>query len=405
MGQDGTKKASGFLVVVLALLTGFGPLSTDMYLPALPTIRADLATDLAGVQLTLSAYLVGFAVAQLLYGPLSDRFGRKPAVLIGVSIFAAASIACAMAPSIEVLVVCRVLQAVGACAGPVLGRAIVRDLFEPQEAAKLLSILAMAMGLAPALGPIAGAALLEVAGWRTIFLALAVFGGAMLIAVTAIPETNTRRDPRATDVRRFSANVAELARHSVFVGNVLAISGCYAGLFCFISLSSHTMIDGFGIDPDQFALMFATIVVGYSFGAFLSSRITQRVGMDRMVTLGLAANSIAGAAMWVFALIDAGPWAQVFAMAGFMIGCGVLLPNVMASAVGPFPHMAGTASAVLGFTQCCLAALVGLGVASIADTKGVVMAGAIAMLSVLALTVRSAILAGSPVGRLEQLRR
>ena len=194
---------SPVVTVLLTALVGFGAISTDLYLPSLPAIGESFGSTTAEVQLTLSVFLVGFAVSQIVYGPLSDRFGRRPVLIGGVAIYLLATLACLAAGSIGLLIGARFVQAVGACAGVVLGRAIVRDIYGREGAAKMLSYMGVAMALAPALGPILGGILQVLFGWRANFLVLAIFGGVCLLGVLLVlPETNRWRDPAATDPAR-----------------------------------------------------------------------------------------------------------------------------------------------------------------------------------------------------------
>ncbi|HEX5514638.1 MAG TPA: Bcr/CflA family efflux MFS transporter, partial [Gammaproteobacteria bacterium] len=247
------KLRSPATVLLLAALTALGPLATDMYLPALPAIARGLNAGADQVQLTLSLYMAGFAISQLLCGPLSDHYGRKPILLAGFSIFAAASVLCALAPNIETLLLGRFLQSFGGAVGPVLGRAAVRDIYQPLEAGRILSYMATAMALAPALAPIGGGLLLLFYGWDSIFLVLAAWG-VMVIALLALalpePLPATRRQPIRPGV--ILSNFRMLLGERRFIGYSLSNACAFAGLFAFLSGSSFVLIEFLGIPPTSY---------------------------------------------------------------------------------------------------------------------------------------------------------
>lgn len=367
---------SVLIAVVLTLLTGFGPMSTDVYLPSLPSMVTAFGTDIATVQLTLSVFLVGFAVAQLVYGPMSDRFGRRPAILAGVAIFTAASIACALATTIEMLILCRFLQAVGACCGPVLGRAVVRDLYGPDRSARVLAYMGMAMSLAPAIGPMLGGVLQEAFGWRAVFWLLVGFGAVMLAAVLALlGESNRHRDPLATSPTRLARNYGALLRNRRYVGYVLVVACGYSAIFTFISGSSFVLSGILGLSPPAYGASFGAVVVGYLLGAFGSGRLTLRLGVDRMIRVGTLVMLAGGVAM--AGLAAAGiftVWAVIGPFFVVMVGVGLTSPNAVAGAIAPFPAMAGTASALMGFIQMTFAALVGIAIGHTTAQDGLPMA-------------------------------
>jgi MFS transporter, DHA1 family, multidrug resistance protein len=379
---------SPLITFLLIALVAFGPLSTDMYLPSLPSLVRVFETDVPTVQLTLSAFMVAFALSMLVYGPLSDRFGRRPVLIGGTAIYVLASVACALAPTIEVLIGARVLQAFGACAGPVIGRAVVRDVWGRDKAATVLAYIATAMALAPAIGPIIGGWLDVAFGWASTFWALAGFSGlALVMVVLLLGETNAHRNPDATSFGGLAKSYGALLRHRVYLGYVLTVSASYSVIFCFISGSSFVLIDVVGLTPDLYGLSFAGVVIGFMIGSFTSARISSRLGGAQMILMGGCLTALGGLVMAGFAWTSAPTvWTVVGPQAFAMIGVGFIMPNAQAGAIGPFPTMAGAASALMGFTQMGLAAMVGLGIAVAFDGTARPMATGVAIAGVLALT-------------------
>lgn len=355
------------LVFLLGCATALGPLSTDMYLPSLPALVTLFGTDTAAVQLTLSAFLAGFAVMQLVYGPVSDRYGRRPVLLTGMAIYTLASVGCAFATSVEWLVLWRFLQALGACAGVVLGRAMARDLFEGPAAAHALSTMAMVLGLTPAVAPILGGYMHGWFGWQSNFLAMALIGVVFgLCVLVFLPESNQRRNPQASRIGPMLRNFAELLRHPRYRGYVLCVAFSYGGLFAFISGSAFTLRTVFGVTEVVFGYCFLLVVVGYIAGGFIGARLTRQRGVDRMLLLGAAFCAGGGVSM---ALLQVAMWSLdaswhwislVAPMMLFATGVGLTMPQGQAGALQPFPHMAGSAASLMGFTQMTLGAIGGI---------------------------------------------
>lgn len=369
--------------VLLTAMVALGPISTDLYLPSLPAIGEALAAGNGEVQLTLSVFLAGFAFSQLVYGPLSDRFGRRPVILAGIVLYLLASLACAVAQSIEMLIVARFVQAVGACVGPVIGRAAVRDIYGRERAARMLAYMGMVMALAPAFGPILGGFLEVWFGWRANFAVLALFALVILAASAAIlPETNRWKSRDATRPGHLVGNYRGLLRHRSYIGYVLVVACTYAGIFSFISGSSFVLIGLLGLRPDVYGFCFAAIVVGYMIGAFLSGRFGAAMGLERMVQLGTAVQVLGGLGGVAFYAAGSVSVATVVGpVAVFMIGTGLALPNAQAGAIGPFPRMAGAASALMGFFQMGFAALVGIAVGHGSGSSALAMMAAIALVA------------------------
>jgi DHA1 family bicyclomycin/chloramphenicol resistance-like MFS transporter len=357
---------------LLAMLSALGPLSTDLYLPALPAIGADFGAGPAAVQWTLSGFLMGFAPAMLFVGPLADRFGRRPLALAGTALFVLASLACALAPTLPLLVGARVVQAVGASTGPVLSRAIVRDTCPPVRIGAVFATISGVMSLAPAVGPVLGGVLIGVGGWELCFVALALMSlvlGATLWRL--LPETAPALDPRATDAGALLTAAREFAASRHYRLHTAVATASYSALFAFISGGTYVVQQGLGLSAFQFGLCFGVVAAAYFLGAMVSRAISPRLGTRRMILYG-AIWSLAIGALGFAGLLLAGPSLAtvVLPMVLIMLGFAQTQPNAMAGAVTPFPHMAGRASSALGFVQWGIAALSGLVLAAVLDVQG-----------------------------------
>lgn len=368
------------LRILLTALVAIGPLSTDLYLPALPVLVKVFGASVSTVQLTLSVFMAGFAASQLVYGPLSDRFGRRPVILGGMAVFFIATVACAFAPSIEALIVARFFQALGGCVGPVVGRAVVRDVFGRDRAASVLAYMATAMAVAPAVGPLIGGLLTEHIGWRANFVALSIFGAAVgLVAFRLLGESNVHRDPHALRPGRLAANYLTLLRDRAYLGFVAATASVFCGMFAFISGSSFLLVTGLGLSPTEYALCFASVVVAFMGGSFSAGRLSGRLGFVRMIRVGTALATVGGLIGLGLALAGSMQAPSIIApMALFIFGAGLTMPNATAGAVANYPTMAGLASSLMGFVQMALSAGVGAAVGALDDGTSLPMMGALA---------------------------
>ncbi|HNB67105.1 MAG TPA: multidrug effflux MFS transporter [Accumulibacter sp.] len=373
------------LAALVTTLVALGPLSTDLYLPSLPTLASVFASDTARVQLTLSAFLAGFAVAQLAYGALSDRFGRRPLMLAGLLIYFLASIACLCAGSIEQLIAARFAQALGACAGPVLGRAIVRDAWGPLESARVLAYVLGAMALAPLVGPTIGGLLTVAFGWQASFVVLALISALQAAAVWRwLGETNCRLDPTATRPSRIFGNFSRLLGDRAYLRYLLALAFSYSGLFAFISGSSFVLIARFALSPTTYGLCFSSAVAGYIGGTQLAGRLVRRLGADRLIALGGALGATAGLSMLGLELAGLHTLAALLApMFAVAASVGLVMPMASARALAPYPQMAGAAAALMGFAQMTTAALVGIVVGHGINTSPAVLPLAVAVCATL----------------------
>jgi DHA1 family bicyclomycin/chloramphenicol resistance-like MFS transporter len=339
--------------------------------------------EVAEVQLTLSLFLAGLAVGQLVYGPLSDRFGRRPVLIVGLAIYVGASFACMLAPTIEFLIALRFLQAVGACVGVVLSRAVVRDVHGREGAARVLSYLSAALAIAPLLGPVLGGYLEIWFGWRANFAVLVAYGIVTLAGVGFfLPETNREPDHGAIAPLRMLATYAMLAGERRYLGYALAATFAYSGIFCFISGSSFVLIDMIGLTPEAYGYAFAAIVVGYIVGAVAAGRLARPLGHRKLIAAGGAIQAAGGLVLIGLALLGhADVVSIVLPSAIYMVGTGLVMPNSMAGAIGPYPRAAGAAAALLGFTQMTVAALIGAAIGHAADGTQYPMVVALALCS------------------------
>ena len=376
------------LTALLASLTAVGPLSTDMYLPSLPDIARDLGASTQQVQLTISSYLIGFACGQILYGPVSDRHGRKPVLLAAVALFCAATIVCMLATSVDMLIVARIAQALGGSGAVVVTRAIVRDLYSGARAGRELSVISSVMAVAPVLAPMAGGMLQAAFGWRSIFVLLVVAGVAAFAIVWALlPETLQRRD-EAISASSMLRSYRIVISNSVFLAYLGLGCFSYAGLFAWISGASFVLQNLYGLTPLVFGFVFAIATFGYFTGTTIAARIVTRVGLDGMIGIGSVVCAVGGLlACASIALGLTSSLSLVIPVAIFLAGFGMVLPQSIAGAITPFPERAGAASSLLGFVQQIGAALCGALVASLLGRNAWPLAGAIALMGCITLAV------------------
>ncbi len=349
------------LLAVLVLATGLGPFAMQVFLPALPAIQAGFATSAAAAQLAFSLSTLAIAFATLVYGPLSDRIGRRPALLGGLFVYLLGTGLCALAPSLELLVLGRVVQAAGGCAGMVLSRAIVRDLYPREQAAQALAWITMAMVVAPTMAPALGGFLVDRAGWRSIFaLGLAVGAGVLLACRARLVETGRPGGPggpgsaAATMLTAF----AVLMRHRAFRGFAAQAAFSMAVFFGFLAAAPFLVVETYGRPALEYGLLFVLISGSFMAGNFAAARLSARLGSERMILLG-SLGSLAGAAL-ALALALFGlrtPLALFLPTALGAFAQGLAMPNAQAAIVSVVPGLAGTAAGLSGFLQMTTAAL------------------------------------------------
>jgi MFS transporter, DHA1 family, multidrug resistance protein len=377
-GTGGTPGA--ILAGTLGMLTAFGALSIDMYLPALPAIARDLHTDAAAVQQTLSAFFLGMAVGQILYGPVSDRLGRRPPLIFGCTLYAAACLACAMAPSIGSLIALRFVQALGACAGIVIGRSIVRDLCDPRESARMYSFLMLLMGAAPITAPFIGGQILAAFGWRAIFVGLAGFGVTCLaLVLLSLPETLPSERRVGAGLRGAFGAYGRLlcdARMMSFA----ATSGLASGaMFAYIAGSPFVFIELHGVPPERFGVLFGTNALGLILASQANRWLLRRVESFRILRVGVAINAASSLLLVGITVVGLGGFPGMLLLLFCCIAShGLVQPNALALALTPYGRQAGSASALLGATQFVTAAVMGGLVGLLHNGTALPMVGVIA---------------------------
>jgi DHA1 family bicyclomycin/chloramphenicol resistance-like MFS transporter len=363
------KPGSIALTIVLALLTAIGPLSTDMYLPSLPQIVRDFGASIAEVQLTLSVFLVGFAAGMLVYGPLADRYGRRPVLIAGLAVLLVGTVACALAPSIEALIAGRFVQALGGAGPVILARSIVRDLYEGPRAGQELARMGAIMGVVPAVAPTIGGLLDGIGGWRTSFVFTVAFGGVLaLVALTRLPETRPA-DPNATlSARGILADFRTILGAGSFRANTAILCAVYAGLFSYISGSSFVLQDHYALGRIGYGLAFGAGALAFTAGSLAGQRIVMRLGLSRVMGLGTAMNAAGGVLMLAAVFLGPGHPTEIFVpMMVYLGGLGLALPQATAAAIMPFPERAGSASSLMGFLQMVAGAVTGIAVGHAVD--------------------------------------
>ncbi len=372
-------------LVVLIALTAMAPLSVDMFLPSMPAMADEFATRESNLQLAVTLFIVCFAGSQLFYGPASDRYGRRPLLLVGLTIFVAGSLVALSATSVWMLLVGRILQGLGGGAGPVVGQAIVLDVYGRARAGRVIAYMAIALPLAPAIAPIIGGVLHDAFGWHAVFVALAVTGVVLGVAYRVLlPETNRRSGGRGPGDTSLAADYRKLLSSRTFCTYALILGLMFGGQLVFISSSSFVLIDELGLSARAYGFSFAFVAAGIMGGATLSARLVTRTSPHRSVMVGVS-TAAAGAAIMALAAWSGANHVAAVLLPMFLValGLGMTRAPATASALVPFTGMAGLAAATLGFTQMLIASAYNISYSQIVEAGTATLATGV-FLSVLA---------------------
>ena len=340
------------VLAVLSLLMGFASISTDLYLPAMPMMGRSLHAHEGLVELTISGYLVGFSFGQLLWGPISDRYGRRSSVAVGLVLFVIGSAGCALSGSAPAMIVWRVVQALGACASVALSRAMVRDLYEGVRAAQMLSILITVMAIAPLVGPLVGGQIVALAGWRAIFWALVGIGIATFAALFTIPETLPATRRNRESLGRAMGRYGELLRDRRILGYAGTGGFFYGGMFAYVAGTPFAYITYYHVPEQLYGLLFGLGIIGIMASNLLNSYLVSRFDYDRMLLVGTIVASFSAVMVALFARTGCGGlWGLVVPLFVFASATGFIVANSITGAMDKFPERAGAVSALIGAIQ------------------------------------------------------
>jgi DHA1 family bicyclomycin/chloramphenicol resistance-like MFS transporter len=372
------------MTVLLGALIAVSPFAMDIYLASMPSMTQALAATPEQVQLTLSVYMYGWGIAQLFAGPLSDRIGRRPALLGGLAVFVFASVACALSRNVFVLIGARLVQAASLASIAVVPRAVVRDLYSGEQAAHVLALMGIVLGIAPVVAPILGSHVHVLLGWPANFVLVALYGALLWWFVRKmLPETLVQPDARATRPAVILSNYRQLIRSRAFTGYVLVAAFGFSGLFAFLAGSSFVFVSVLGESERGFGWLFGTVMLGNITGSMIGSRFVRSVGIERMVRAGTLLMVVAGSVLGTLALAGADhPVAIVVPMFAYMVAFMLTMPPATAGALTPFPKIAGSASSLMSFGQFLLASTAALVVGITFDGTSRPMAFAIALASI-----------------------
>jgi MFS transporter, DHA1 family, multidrug resistance protein len=339
--------------LVGAVLIALGPISLALYTPAMPTLAVAFGSTLAAVKLTMSLYFAGFSLSQLACGPLSDAFGRRPVNLAFMSLYLAASLLAAFAPTIEVLMVARLLQGVGAAAGVAIARAIVRDLFTGQESAKVMNAIGIFLAIGPAVSPTLGGLLLQIFGWRSIFDVMVIYGLAvMAMVVFILPETNRTPDRASAHPRGLVRSYGELLGQLRFMAPAITLGATVGCLYMLSTILPFVLIDRVGLTPTAFGYSMMIQTLSYLTGGLVVQRLLRVTDAGRLVAPGIGLCLVAAGLLIADLNLFAPTVFNVMGPIGiFAFGIAFVTPSLSTAALAPFPHMAGAAAALLGFCQ------------------------------------------------------
>jgi DHA1 family bicyclomycin/chloramphenicol resistance-like MFS transporter len=347
------------LLITLVFVITLAPMCVETYIPALPEVAREFGADIEVVQLTLSMYLFGFAAAHLLYGAAADHFGRKPVLFGGLALFLLSTVACALSTTLGALIAFRFLQAVGVSSVIIIPRAIVRDLYGPDDSARALSYVSMAMAAAPIVSPILGSYLVTRLSWHAVFWLIAAYGLVVTVAFRAfVPESLPERRDVGFSFGSLVRNKTTLLADRRFVGYLLCMTCVSSGMFVFISLSPFVLIEHMRVPREDFGYLYALGISGFMCGTAACGRLSGRIPARRIIGIGLSIAAAGAACMFGTAVGGVmHPAAVVASHFLYVCGMGLVMPQCFASAMAPVPHLAATASALMGFVQITVASL------------------------------------------------
>ncbi|MFB0713290.1 multidrug effflux MFS transporter [Buttiauxella noackiae] len=348
--QTAASKTAGLsFVIILSALMAFTSLSTDIYLPAMPLMAADLHGN---AELTITGFLIGFCVAQLIWGPLSDHFGRRLPLFIGMALFMIGSVGCALSTDITQIVFWRVFQALGACTGPMLARAMIRDLFSRTRAAQMLSTLMIIMAIAPIAGPLLGGQMIKFTSWHAIFWLLAVIGGLMFVSLFWLPETLPEEKRVKASLPSAFRNYYALLTNTTFMRFTLCLTFYYVAAYAFITGSPFVYITYFGVEPQHYGWLFALNIVGLMSMSVINRRLVQRYSLEVLLKFAVVTAAVAALVLAVAAKLEIGGLILIVAAVFVFFSMnGIIAATSTAAALDSVPNVAGSASAFMGSLQ------------------------------------------------------
>ena len=376
MNKQGSSLGTTLLLGVMIALPALG---TDLYVPALPVLAQALGADADAAQFTLTTYFVGLAAGQLLWGPLSDRFGRKPVLLTGLLVTLASSVLGCFLESIAAVSAVRLAQGLGMSSGALIGRTIVRDLHAHEQAARMLASMTIVFSVVPIAAPVAGALLANAAGWPAIFAAIAAVVLVLLLSTTTLPETApaARRSVHPGAIARTFVTILGDRR---FLSPFALVFCAHMGILAWVSNSALTLVRGLGVDTLAYGLMFALVMLGQITGAWASRRLVMRLGIPRLLRLGALLMLLSGVAAAALAWLGAGHWLAVtLPFTVLLFGTALIVPNATAAALTPFPASAGTASSAIGALGFTVGALISTALGAAFDGSARPMASVAAL--------------------------
>jgi len=377
------------LILILGLLTAIGPFSIDMYLPAFPDIAKSLDTTIAHVMLSLSSFFIGISAGQLVYGPLLERFGRKKPMYVGLTIYLFASVGCAMATSVDSLIIFRLLQALGGCAGMVAARAIVRDLFETKENAKIFSTLMLVVAVSPIIAPTMGGYVTAAFGWRYVFGILILIDLLIIAGVYfLLPESKPPNPDFSLKIGKVFQNFGSILKHPQFYTYALTGAVASSGLYAYISGSPYVFMEIFGLDEKHYGWVFAIIAMGIISASQINNLALRTYSSEQIIKVALSIQSVIGLILASLAFFGLGELYVTTFLIFLFLGCqGFIFPNSSALSLAAFGHNAGSASALMGAIQMGIGASVSALVSALQNHTPLPMTGMMAICSIGAVSI------------------